>query len=74
MTHVIYLKSHRKGAWLLFSSTSSAETASSEIEEALKQARKEGHENPEAIIQTFDNSFYIPHILTNVKKQNTMLN
>lgn len=74
MIHVIYLKSYPKGAWLLFSSTQSAETANHEMEAALTKAKAEGHEKPEAVIQTFETSFYVPQILNNVRKQNSLLN
>lgn len=67
MIHGIYLKNRPKGKWHLFSISISIEAAVSEVGEAIKQAKSEGHDNPEAAIQVFNSTFHIPQFLSEVK-------
>jgi RNA polymerase sigma factor (sigma-70 family) len=41
---------------------------------ALKEAKRQGNESAEVGIKTFDSSFYIPELLTEIKEQNPILN
>jgi hypothetical protein len=74
MIHGIYLRNRPKNKWQLVSVTDSPESAQHDIDEALRQAKLEGHENAAATFQTFDSSFYIPQYLDKVKEQKLMYN
>jgi hypothetical protein len=74
MIHGIYLKSRPKGKWHLYSLAMSAEAASYDSNIALKEAKRQGNESAEVGIKTFDSSFYIPELLTEIKEQNPILN
>lgn len=74
MIHGIYLKSRPKGKWHLVSVAISAEAANFDINEALKQAKLEGHEEAEAAAQIFDSTFWIPEFLNEIKQYKPMYN
>ncbi len=74
MIHGIYVKSKPKGKWHLYSLVASAEIANQEVEEAKKQAIKDGNEQAEAAIQTFDSAFWIPEYMDEIKDQKPLFN
>lgn len=74
MVHGIYVKTKPKGKWYLVALASSAETASIDLENALKKAHKDGNEHAEVGIQVFDSGFYIPQMLKEVAKDSLVYN
>jgi hypothetical protein len=74
MIHGIYIKSRPKSKWHLFSTTMSAEKATTEMKAALDHAKSEGNENAEVAIQTFESYFHIPHYLNKISDNKLMFN
>ena len=74
MIHGIYLKNRPKAKWQLVSLTTSPESANLDLDEARRQAAAEGFEEAEAVIQSFDSSFHIPHFLNEVKVNKPLYN
>lgn len=74
MIHGIYIKSKPKNKWHLFSIALTAEAATSEVNEALKKAKKEGNEQAEAAIQIFDSILFIPELLSEIKSVKLLYN
>lgn len=74
MIHGIYLRSKPKNKWLLVSQTLSPEMANQEVEAFKKQAAKEGYDQAEVAIQTFDSAFFVPESLTEIKERKVLYN
>lgn len=74
MIHGIYLRNRPKNKWQLVSIAASPEVAAKELDETLKQAQAEGHDQAEVGEQVFDSTFFIPHYLDNLKEQKSMYN
>jgi hypothetical protein len=74
MIHGIYLRSKPKNKWLLVSQTISPEMANMEVEAFKKQAVKEGYEQAEVAIQTFESEFFIPESLNEIKERKILYN
>lgn len=74
MVHGIYLRNRPKSKWHLVSIAMSTEKAKQGVDLAINQAKSEGYDDPQAVIQTFDSAFYIPEYLSNVKEQKILLN
>lgn len=74
MIYGIYVKSRPKSKWHLVSAVVSAELANQDLKDALSQAISEGNEKAEAAIQVFDSPFFIPEMLTEVKKDKPLYN
>ena len=74
MIHGIYLRSKPKNKWHLVSQTISPEMANKEVETFKKQAAKEGYEEAEVAIQTFDSALFVPETLTEIKERKVLFN
>lgn len=74
MIHGIYLKSRPKGSWHLVSIAVTPEAANYDYTQLLNQAKLDGNEQAEVVIQTFDSAFYIPELLNKVKEQKLLYN
>jgi len=74
MFHGIYVRNRPKDKWHLFSIAVTAEKAEADLDAALKQAKKEGHEHPDVGIQVFESTFYIPTFLKAVQRQTPIYN
>ena len=74
MIHAIYLKSRPKNKWHLVSYAATAEEANLELEEFKQKAIDKGNEQAEAAIQTFESIFWVPEYISEIKKQNPILN
>lgn len=74
MIHGIYVRNRPKNKWQLVSIAGSPEVAAKDMDEALKQAQAEGHEQAEVGEQVFDSAFWIPHYLNELKEQKSMYN
>lgn len=74
MIHGIYVKSRPKSKWHLVSVAVSPELATQDLNDALKQAQAEGNDKAEAAIQLFDSPFFIPEMLSEVKKDKPLFN
>lgn len=74
MVHGIYLKNKPKSKWHLVSIVMTVEKAMKEKNSCLDQAKLEGYDDAEAVIQTFDSAFYIPEYLSTIKDQKMLLN
>jgi len=74
MIHGVYVKSRPKSKWHLVSVAISPELATQDLKDALKQAKDEGNEQAEAAIQIFDSPFFIPEMLSEVKKDKPLFN
>lgn len=74
MIHGIYLRNRPKGVWHLVTTTASPESAEHDMNLALKQAKADGNETAEAVIQTFESVFWVPVYLYSVKESKPMFN
>lgn len=74
MIHGVYVKSRAKGKWHLVSITLSPEAAAHDAGSILKQAEQDGNNQIKAVVQSFESSFYIPELLSEIKEQKSMLN
>lgn len=74
MIHGIYLKNRPKSSWHLVSVVISPEAANHDLTEFLKQAKSEGNERAEVAVQLFDDTFYIPEFLNEIKEQKILYN
>lgn len=74
MIHGIYLKTRPKGSWHLVTTALSPEAATYDLVETLRQAKADGNEKAEAVIQTFESVFWIPQYLTSVKETKALYN
>lgn len=74
MIHGIYVRNRPKGTWHLVSTAASAEAATYDLDEVLKQAKADGNEQAEAVVQVFESAFWIPQYLHEVKAVKPMYN
>lgn len=74
MIHGIYQKSRPTGSWHLVSIAASPEAANFDYTQILNQAKLDGNDKIEVVIQTFDSAFYIPELLNKVKEQKLLYN
>lgn len=74
MIHGVYIKNKINSSWHLVSLTVSIESAKKDALVFREQSEKEGNENAEIIIKTFDSTFYIPEIMRDIKPQKIMYN
>jgi len=74
MVHGVYVKSRPKGKWHLVILTMSPEVASTNKNAIMSQAKIEENDKIQACIQSFESSFYIPEVLSEVTEQKLMYN
>jgi hypothetical protein len=70
----IYLKSKPKNKWHLVSVATSAEFANQEVSLFKQQANLNGYEEAEVAIQSFESSFWIPEYISEIRRQESLLN
>jgi hypothetical protein len=74
MIYAIFVRNTPKSKWHFFSMTVSPETTTTEIEAAKQTAIKEGYDEAEVAIHTFDTMFYIPEYMNDVKGETALFN
>jgi len=74
MIHGIYIRNKPKNKWHLISLTVSPEAAKINSEKALEEAKENGYEEAESIVQIYDSGTHIPEMLREVKDQKLMYN
>jgi len=74
MIHGIYLKNRPKGNWQLISIAISPEAVSTDINELIKKAKKDGKEYFEVGFQVFESDLHIPEFLKSLKDQKLTYN
>lgn len=72
MIHGVYIRTKPKYKWYLFSITPSSETATKELQQAIREAQKGGNILGEAAIQVFDSQLFIPELLSEIKEQKAL--
>lgn len=72
MIHGVYIRTKPKHKWYLFSITPSSETATKELQQAIREAQKGGNILGEAAIQVFDSQLFIPELLSEIKEQKAL--
>jgi hypothetical protein len=74
MIHGVYLKTRPQGKWHLVSVAISPEVANLDSDEVLKNALSRGNDKAQVAIQSYDSTFHIPELLSNVKEQKLLFN
>ena len=69
MIHGIFIRNTPKNSWRLFSTVATAEAAASELKVAKAYALKEGFDEAEVIVQTFDSALRVPEYIKHIKIQ-----
>ncbi len=70
----VYVRNKPKKRWLLMSIVYSAEVAYRDLEKYVDKAKLDGNDQAEGAIQSFESSFFIPHVITNIAASNTFYN
>lgn len=74
MLHGVYLRTKPKKKWLLMTTVYSAEEARRELDKYVDKAKANGNNQAEGAIQSFDTSFAIPEIITDIKPSKVLYN
>jgi hypothetical protein len=69
MIHGVYIRTKPKHKWYLFSVTLSAEAATRQLQQAVKEAQKGDNIEGEAAIQVYNSPLFIPELLSEIKEQ-----
>jgi hypothetical protein len=69
MIHATYVKAHPKAKWVLASIAKSAEAAKQDKQASLQEAKKKGHKEAEAAIQTYSSSWLLPETLKELQEE-----
>lgn len=73
MIHGVYIRNKPKNLWHLVSVSPSALVAEQDKDTVLQEALKQGNEEAQAAIKTFDSIWFIPESLREIKEDSKLL-